>query len=145
MLKQTILLGLLACLPSSLADPANLCRITGNYDCTQHGHNCNDVIGDDFVPTFQPAALFGAECFGTLSADKKICCDTKALNGGYCPNLDELEGYGVHVSGFGGLQSYQMQVGPAIVKCNKIGGPHYCIHQVRIGGAFKCVDRGLYN
>lgn len=145
MLKQTYVYGLLALLHPAIADPANFCRITGNYDCTKHGHNCNDVIGDDWVPTFQPTALVGAECFGTKSADRLICCDTANLNGGYCPNKDELADYGVVVAGFGAIQHYQMLPGPAKVKCNKVGGPHYCYHAVRIGGAMKCVDGGMYN
>lgn len=94
MLKYHSLLAFFAFTSSVLADEANICRITGNYGCQQYGYNCNDVIGDDNIEALQPTALFGALCPGTKSEDNLICCDTANLNGGYCPNLDEMERYG---------------------------------------------------
>lgn len=134
------LLAIASIAVGALADEANLCRVTSNYGCQLYGYNCNDIIGTKNVPTFSPTALFGAVCPGTKSDDKTICCTTSRLNGGYCPNADELQKYGFELSGFGGNQNYQLREGPAVVKCNQNGGPHYCMKSVRLQGGNKCLD-----
>lgn len=131
----------------ALASPENLCRVTNNYGCTRNGVNCNDEFGgDDLVPTFATAvASFCPGAGRTKSEASRVCCTTSNLNGGYCPNADELEGYGFRLAGFGAHQRFAPDMGPAVVKCNQRGGPHYCNTVIRAGGAFRCLDQGLYN
>ncbi|KAI5357252.1 hypothetical protein Slin15195_G114630 [Septoria linicola] len=130
----------------AMADPENLCRVTNNYGCTVQGVNCNDEFTDDGrVPTFAPAvASFCPGAGRTKSEDSRVCCTTNNLNGGYCPNFDELEGYGFIIRGFGANQDIQPKLGPAVVKCNQRGGPHYCTRMIRVGGTVTCTDQGLY-
>lgn len=145
MLKQTFIYGLLALLHPVIANPANLCRVTHNYGCTKHSYNCDDLIGDEHVPTFPVNDI--TPCDGTKSSDDLICCDTARLNGGYCPTVEELVNYNFvpSDSGSGTHKIYQMMPGRAWVRCNQVRGPHYCFRREKIAGEFMCVDPGMYS
>jgi hypothetical protein len=129
------------------AGEANLCRITNNYGCTTaRGSNCNDEFAeyDNPVPFHVSVLSFCAGFGWSKSDDNNICCIEDNLNGGYCPNQDELEGYGFELVGFGARQAFEAAAGPAVVKCNKRFGPHFCTKSTKIGAVSFCVDPGLY-
>jgi hypothetical protein len=133
--------------PGITAGEVNLCRITNNYGCTtERGSNCNDEFAEYEDPVrFHPSVL--RSCVGSAwskSDDNNICCIKDNLNGGYCPNRDELEGYGFELVGLGYGQTFTAAAGPAVVKCNKRFGPHFCTKSTKIGAVSFCVDPGLY-
>lgn len=140
------------------AQAENFCRITSNLGCTASFAGdypiklqCDDDAWQGLTTTFPVSVKDidgnrGCRKEGyVMSDDHAVCCDEDAINGGYCPTTKELRKIGfTKKTDWVEPQMqkvWEYEQGNIAIKCNKRGGPHYCVNEGENG----CDDEGMYD